>query len=95
MNPVIVEGKRGMKTGGGGLDGGDFLPLALFSRMFGFYQVNVCDAEDDTFYCNFSRMFQMFFMVVFLLGILYFGYKYLSGTFNMGRLKGGSRRGRR
>jgi hypothetical protein len=100
----IIEGKRVMgssrgKGGGGwglGQGGiGDYLGLSMLSRMFGFYQVNVCDAEDDTFYCNFSRIFQMFIQVAVVLAIFYLVYVYFIKGWGGGKMMGGKRRGGR
>lgn len=100
---TVIEGKRVMGSRGGGGGGwglgeggiGDYLGLSMLSRMFGFYQVNVCDAEDDTFYCNFSRIFQMFIQVMVVLAIFYLVYVYFIKGWSSrgGKMMGGKRRG--
>lgn len=45
--------------------------LGSFMSMFGFHQVNVCKTEDDTFYCNFMRIFKTFIAVIMIFSILY------------------------
>ena len=45
--------------------------LGSFMSMFGFHQVNICKTEDDTFYCNFMRVFKTFIAIIMIFSILY------------------------
>jgi len=41
---------------------------------FGVGSLNVCKSEDNTFYCQFTRVFQMIIMALILFYIAYFIY---------------------
>lgn len=45
--------------------------LGSFMSLFGFHQVNICKTEDDTFYCNFMRVFKTFIAIIMIFSILY------------------------
>jgi hypothetical protein len=45
--------------------------LGSFMSMFGFHQVNICKTEDNTFYCNFMRIFKTFIAIIMIFSILY------------------------
>ena len=39
--------------------------------MFGFRQHNICKSDDDTFYCKFMRIFQLFIAIIIVIVIIY------------------------
>ena len=45
--------------------------LGSIMSMFGFHQVNICKTEDNTFYCNFMRVFKTFIAIIVIFSILY------------------------
>lgn len=45
--------------------------LGSFMSMFGFHQVNICKTEDNTFYCNFMRIFKIFITIIIMFSVLY------------------------
>ena len=53
----------------------------IFS-LFNFHNVNTCKAEDDSFFCKFSRFFSllimMFLFVIIILIILFIFYNFTS-----------------
>lgn len=49
----------------------------LNNFQFGVFGVNKCDSEDDTFYCNFSRVFNIIMMILVLIAIGYVIYTFL------------------
>jgi len=38
----------------------------LSNFQFGVFGVNKCDSDDDSFYCNFSRVYSIIMMVIML-----------------------------
>jgi hypothetical protein len=58
----------------------------LGSLTFGFFDVHKCDAEDNTWYCKFSRFFGALMKVIFLAIIFYVAYLIF---FRGNRLSGG------
>ena len=68
----MAKGGRSGKSSSGGLgnmfknDNSNFLGSLLGSLTFGFFDVHKCDAEDDTWYCKFSRFFGALMKVIFL-----------------------------
>ena len=60
----MARTRRTNTNGTGGL-------LGSFTSMFGIHQVNVCKTEDDTFYCNFMRIFKTFIAIIMIFSILY------------------------
>ena len=60
--------------------------LGTILGMFGFRQHNVCKSEDDSFYCKFMRIFQLFIAIIIIIVILYV-FKTL--LFSKGKLFGG------
>ena len=48
---------------------GDLLGTIL--GMFSFNQHNICQSEDDSFYCKFMRFFQLFIAILVLCMIIY------------------------
>ncbi len=38
--------------------------------MFGFRQHNICKSDDDTFYCKFMRIFQLFIAIIIAIIIV-------------------------
>ena len=82
-------GKSRSSSGGGSIlrnDNNNFLGSLLGSLTFGFFDVHKCDAEDDTWYCKFSRFFGALIKVIFLAIIFYAGYTIF---FRGNRLSGG------
>ena len=69
-----------------GGDNNNFLGTLLSSLTFGFFDVNVCDAEDNTWYCKFSRFFGALMKVIFIVIIFYVIY-YIFFTKNVKRGK--------
>tara|TARA_B110000971_G_scaffold31933_1_gene29399 strand:+ start:115 stop:408 length:294 start_codon:yes stop_codon:yes gene_type:complete len=64
-------------SGGGSIlssDNNNFLGSLLGSLTFGFFDVHKCDAEDNTWYCKFSRFFGALMKVIFLAIIFYAAY---------------------
>ena len=55
-------------------DNNNFLGSLLGSLTFGFFDVHKCDAEDNTWYCKFSRFFGAFMKVISLAIIFYVAY---------------------
>tara|TARA_B110001450_G_scaffold69519_3_gene65750 strand:- start:16536 stop:16823 length:288 start_codon:yes stop_codon:yes gene_type:complete len=77
------------RSGGGSIlssDNNNFLGSLLGSLTFGFFDVHKCDAEDNTWYCKFSRFFGALMKVIFLAIIFYVGYVIF---FRGNRLSGG------
>ena len=76
----MAKGGRSGKSSSGGLgnmfknDNSNFLGSLLGSLTFGFIDVHKCDAEDDTWYCKFSRFFGALMKVIFLAIIFYAAY---------------------
>tara|TARA_B100000674_G_C37204866_1_gene629970 strand:+ start:227 stop:472 length:246 start_codon:yes stop_codon:yes gene_type:complete len=65
--------------------------LSGVMSMFGFHQVNVCDSDDQSFYCKFMRFFQLFIAIIMFCVIIYVIYS-IGKSFMKGGLKGGIRR---
>ena len=84
------------RGGGGGSilsgDNNNFLGSLLGSLTFGFFDVHKCDAEDNTWYCKFSRFFGALMKVIFLAIIFYVIYVIF---FRGNRLSGGKMKFRR
>ena len=62
------------RSGGGSIlssDNSNILGSLLSSLTFGFFDVHKCDAEDDSWYCKFSRFFGALIKVIFLAIIFY------------------------
>jgi hypothetical protein len=76
----MAKGGRSGKSSSGGLgnmfknDNSNFLGSLLGSLTFGFIDVHKCEAEDDTWYCKFSRFFGALMKVIFLAIIFYAAY---------------------
>jgi len=76
----MAKGGRSGKSSSGGLgnmfknDNSNFLGSLLGSLTFGFFDVHKCDAEDNTWYCKFSRFFGALMKVIFLAIIFYAAY---------------------
>ena len=66
-------------------DNNNFLGSLLGSLTFGFFDVHKCDAEDNTWYCKFSRFFGALMKVIFLAIIFYVAYNIFFGR----TMKGG------
>ena len=45
--------------------------LTSILGMFNFNQYNICHSEDNSFYCNFMRFFQLFIAIIILCVIFY------------------------
>ena len=45
--------------------------LGTILGMFSFNQYNICQSEDDSFYCKFMRFFQLFIAILILCVIIY------------------------
>jgi hypothetical protein len=70
------------RSGSGGIlssDNNNFLGSLLGSLTFGFFDVHKCDAEDNTWYCKFSRFFGALMKVIFLAIIFYVAYNIFFG----------------
>ena len=56
--------------------------LGVILSLFNFHNVNTCKAEDDSFFCKFSRFFSLFIMMfmftIIVLIILFLFYKFTS-----------------
>lgn len=64
---------RGSSSGGGGGGFGSGLGLVT-----GAVAVNTCPIENQTFFCQFSRIFQMITWVFSILVFMYIAYIFLS-----------------
>ena len=82
------SGSGGTLTG----NNNNFLGSLLGSLTFGFFDVHKCDAEDNTWYCKFSRFFGALMKVIFLAIIFYVAYVIF---FRGNRLNGGKMKFRR
>lgn len=49
--------------------------------LFGFRQINICNSNDESFYCKFMRFFQLFITIIIFIVIIYFIYTYLVKPF--------------
>lgn len=94
----MAKGGRSGKSSSGGLgsmlggDNSNFLGSLLGSLTFGFFDVHKCDAEDNTWYCKFSRFFGALMKVIFLVIIFYVIYIIF---FRGNRVSGGKMKFRR
>jgi hypothetical protein len=66
-----------MAKGGGSSGSGSGLSTGL-GLVGGAVSVNTCPIENQTFFCQFSRIFQMITWVFSILVFLYIGYIFLS-----------------
>ena len=64
---------KGSSSGGGGFGSGSGLGLGV-----GAVAVNTCPIENQTFFCQFSRIFQMITWVFTICIFLYIAYIFLS-----------------
>lgn len=64
--------------GGGGISNLGLIISSLMPRT-----VNVCDDEDDSIFCNVSRLISFFFMLCLVIFIVYIIYKLLTGKIKL------------
>ena len=64
------RGRISRKSSSGG-NNSNILDSLLNTLTFGFFDVHKCDAEDNTWYCKFSRFFGAIIKVIFLLIFFY------------------------
>jgi len=68
-------------TFGGGISNLGLIISSLMPRT-----VNVCRDEDDSIFCNVTRLISFFFMICLIIFIVYVVYKLLTGKLKLGKL---------
>ena len=68
-------------TAGGGISNLGLIISSLMPRT-----VNVCRDEDDSIFCNVTRLISFFFMVCLIMFIVYVIYKLLTGKLKLSKL---------
>ena len=66
---------------GGGISNLGLIISSLMPRT-----VNVCRDEDDSIFCNVTRLISFFFMVCLIMFIVYVIYKLLTGKLKLSKL---------
>ena len=70
-----VKSRGSKKKSGSFSDNNNILSNLLNSLTFGIFDIHKCDANDQTWYCKFSRFFGSLLKIIVLLIIFYVGYK--------------------
>jgi hypothetical protein len=68
-------------TFGGGISNLGLIISSLMPRT-----VNVCRDEDDSIFCNVTRLISFFFMICLIIFIVYVVYKLLTGKLKLRKL---------
>ena len=54
---------------------------------FGVFSVNTCDSEDQSWYCQLSRMFSTILMIFVILCIIYYIFNFIKYNFSFKKIK--------